>query len=1113
MIKINLIVVFLFVIKFSAAQEFNAKIISPKYDVHDGYIVGKNTGIYNNRPLYINNTTAFILAGDQPIARFAKDDCLYGTFMLAIIRDNKSKWLQNCDNVISYYRAGRMMWKVSDSSFPDLQITIEVLPLVKNIGMTLHIKCTGGKKGDKFLWTYGGAQVRKEQQLAWKLDLYGQPEVMLWGFVPDECKYNEVKLDNTSFSTVLSDSIASKEKYLKVSGSFDFKSETSIGDASEWENPISFAASIPNRRPIVKGEVDIENDKDYYIAFQGFKMGMKNEIPSLNSPWKAFEEGIKRTNSFTERLQINTPDKYLDAVAESSVAATDGVWIPPVFVHSGMQWKNPYPGWRTIFGATMYGWHDRVMEQAKYYIGYQIKESDKKIPKADPKLLLTGQDADSRFYGAGRINKDQAFYNMQTQFFDQILEDWRWTADLKLENVLRNALELHLKWIKDCFDPDADGVYESYINTWPTDSQWYNGGGTAEETSYAYRGHRAARDMARRAGDKASETYHAEMLEKIKKGFFEKLWIQDMGHSGAYREQGGYQRLHKDPWLYSIFLPIDAGLTSQFQAIESVYYSEWALQNDIMPAGGRKVWTSNWIPSIWSVRELWPGDNYHLALSYFQAGLPNDGWDIMKGNYMHSAFNNHVPGDLASEQGGIDFGDCTPTFARALVAGMFGYQPDYPNQSVVFSPQFPTDWNHASIEIPDVKISFKRADQEYNYQVHLAHRANLTLNLPVSSGSIEEVLANGQSIKWIVLPSVGRSIVQIHLSGIKNAEVSIKTGKIVEYFPPTYINVSFPNKVILETKGAQIVECFDLQNILRDQKIENGILSADLAVTSGHHTIIVKSMLEKMPQWRVFRVKVLNPKEESRNDSRFVKVIPRDAIWKTIDIQSQLNADVRTIFQEKYLSPRPNTVSVRIGIDGYSPWTFPYWSNKPPDIKLDSVGKYLNDKNEIITTQNVPFKWYGVNRNIAFTSLWDNFPKATTFPIHQKGEAIYFLICGSTNVMQCNIANAVLRINYSDGTKDSLELIPPINYWNLSHIGALASVAGQSSVTDYSVKRDGFCLPKVLPERVQLGTDCRAMLLNLRLKKGIEVESISLATLSQEVVVGLMGATIMNPEP
>lgn len=78
------------------------------------------------------------------------------------------------------------------------------------------------------------------------------------------------------------------------------------------------------------------------------------------------------------------------------------------------------------------------------------------------------------------------------------------------------------------------------------------------------------------------------------------------------------------------------------------------------------------------MREMWPGDNYHLALSYFQAGLPNEGWEIMKGTFMHSAYNHTVPGNLGSDQGGIDFGDCVHTFARSLVSGLFGYNPNYP---------------------------------------------------------------------------------------------------------------------------------------------------------------------------------------------------------------------------------------------------------------------------------------------------------------------------------------------------------------------------------------------------------------------------------------------------
>jgi hypothetical protein len=112
--------------------------------------------------------------------------------------------------------------------------------------------------------------------------------------------------------------------------------------------------------------------------------------------------------------------------------------------------------------------------------------------------------------------------------------------------------------------------------------------------------------------------------------------------------------------------------------------------------------------------------------------------------------------------------------------------------------------------------------------------------------------------------------------------------------------------------------------------------------------------------------------------------------------------------------------------------------------------------------------------------------------------------------MQCQIANAVIRLNYAGGETDSLELIPPVNYWNLSTISSNATAPGQGSRNDYTAEADQFCMPEKLPETVQLGKDCRAMLLNLKMREDVELESITLETLSQEVVVGLIGATILE---
>lgn len=1081
------------------------------YVVKNGAIVGENTGRYNNRPLYVNNTNAFILTGDQPLIRLVKDQFLFGTFMIAIERNGKLKWLTDCDHITSLYRPGRMSWEIGDAELNGIKIFLDVLPMAQTTGMAVCLKTEGMKPDDQVIWTFGGAKWFKNQNLSWKFDVMGQPDLLSWEFTPEDCKGNIVEF-REGFQISLPDEKEVGKRLFTVEGNCSMVTEAFMAEAAHWNNSEGLGKSAQADLPILAGNISPENNKPVYWAFEAFKTSEIAQSSKVINPETAFTEGKKRTDSFEERLKISTPDPYLDAIARASVAAIDGTWYPPVFVHGTMQWNSRFPGWRTIFGGTMYGWHDRVKAEAAFYCGFQVKTSDKTEAKADPASLLTEQHADSRFYGVGRINKDQKFYDMQTQFFDQMVEEYRWTADPELIKFFREALELHLIWIRDCFDPDGDGIYESYINTWPTDSQWYNGGGCAEETSYAYRGHLAARDMARNAGDKEAEEYHNRMLEKIKKGFYSKLWIHSKGYAGSYREQGGHERLHTDPWLYSIFLPVDAGLITPDQAVESVYYSEWALQNDRMPYGGRQVWTSNWIPGIWSVRELWPGDNYHLALSYFLAGLSDDGYDIFRGTFLRTAYNHISPGNLGGVQGGLDFGDCIHPFARTLVSGLFGYLPDYPNKKVKIAPQFPSAWDSASIEVPDVKIAFARNRESVNFTIKLAKSADMELLLPVQTSEIKNVMLNGKKVQWKLIAGIGNSLVQIFLNSSTNAEVVIETGSALPYYGPETFAVIVGDELKISATDARIIRIKDPQGILDAEKIEKGKLSAKITGKKGFHTVFADVKTGKTYQLRVFRIQISDPAGDAREADRYVEKIPSDATFDHINISGNLNADITAIYKQQYLSPRPNTVSVRLGTDGYSPWTFWHWKSLPPEIKTDNVKAMLDRANRLVTPQGVSFAWNLGEKNVAFTSMWDNYPDKLDFPVNKSGDAIWFLVSGSTNVMQCQIANAVIRLHYEDGQTDSLELVPPVNYWNLSTIDSHATAPGQGSRTDYTAEVDRFCLPAKLPGTVQLGENCRAMLLNLKMRKGVVLKSVTLEALSQEVVVGLIGISVMkNP--
>lgn len=111
-----------------------------------------------------------------------------------------------------------------------------------------------------------------------------------------------------------------------------------------------------------------------------------------------------------------------------------------------------------------------------------------------------------------------------------------------------------------------------------------------------------------------------------------------------------------------------------------------------------------------------------------------------------------------------------------------------------------------------------------------------------------------------------------------------------------------------------------------------------------------------------------------------------------------------------------------------------------------------------------------------------------------------------------DIAHAVLRLHHTDSVEETLELIPPYDYWNLSPIRGIRARA-QFGGSYYTEDTEAFTVPKPWPMIVELGSNRRAILLNRRLQTGVVLQRVTLEALSQESIIGLMGVSIMNPSP
>jgi len=186
------------------------------------------------------------------------------------------------------------------------------------------------------------------------------------------------------------------------------------------------------------------------------------------------------------------------------------------------------------------------------------------------------------------------------------------------------------------------------------------------------------------------------------------------------------------------------------------------------------------------------------------------------------------------------------------------------------------------------------------------------------------------------------------------------------------------------------------------------------------------------PPATIFKVTIPADPAAEPDLGRSFAAPPAGAEWATVSLADQLNGDIRTLFQQKYLSPRPNTASLRLATDGFSTWQEVLGSGpKVPIIDLSHLSALLGGGTRLQTPSGAPFAWAAGASNIALTSMWDNWPRELTVPVGRRAEGAWLLVCGFTNPMQGRIANAELRFHYDDGAVEKVELVPPFNFWSL----------------------------------------------------------------------------------
>ncbi len=613
------------------------------------------------------------------------------------------------------------------------------------------------------------------------------------------------------------------------------------------------------------------------------------------------------------------------------------------------------------------------------------------------------------------------------------------------------------------------------------------------------------------------------------------LWLPDRGWFAEYRDYLGMQLPHPSAALWTVYHTIDSEIPTSLEAWQMTRYLD--TQMPWIPVRGPGVPTdeayamlptSTWMPYLWSINNVCMNENNATALAYFQAGRGQEGTRLLKSGILASMFMGISPGnvgtmnylDVYRRESQRDFGDASGTLSRTLVEGLFGIHPDALAGELHIAPSLPGTWDHASIHHPDVAFSFKRTGNTDNVSIesHYPKPQSLLLELPAHTDTISSLTINGQPAKWTQPDdAVGTPRVIIRApAGAKWDIIITWTGSSIIAAPPL-IQAATGETIFVKIPTGTPNLSKDL--VVDPQKAvgQFGTFSpgqfSSTAATVGKHTFFI-NVKQGAFTW-------LMPIDLNTSPTPSPVTPPFDwskpdlaAKYETIDLTQFFNDRVTQIFKHEYRTPRSPFVSLAIPKQGIGAWA----GEVNATATIDDTGlrnAAAKGGGKILMPGGVPFATPGpgTDNNIVFTSQFDNFPKEVKVPLSGKARRILLLMAGSTNPMQSRFDNGEVIATYADGTTARLALSNPTNWWPIEQ--------------DYFIDDYQFRRPEAIPPRINLRTGEVRLLnpetfkgkggtvqggaataLELPLDSQKELQSLTVRTLANEVVVGLMSVTL-----
>jgi len=345
----------------------------------------------------------------------------------------------------------------------------------------------------------------------------------------------------------------------------------------------------------------------------------------------------------------------------------------------------------------------------------------------------------------------------------------------------------------------------------------------------------------------------------------------------------------------------------------------------------REVKTSNWRPVIVCSQECSPGEQMDTARAYYQLGLGDRAFPLIKG-VLRCMVNLTTVGGLVIRDrigekpsrswsnGDIDHCDTLGPSLQCIAEGLFGVRPHMGQRLVEIQPGFPSAWDHARIELRDIAYSFRRQGSTDTFSVTTSRPTVKSLRLALR-GDGAAVKIDGRPVAMPrLVPGICHPFLEVESAEGAAAEFSVTHGAeplpALAHAPVAARGQAFD----VACRGGTMVELKDPQEIFAGAKIEGGRFSATVVGSLGHHTAFLRVKGRAVEFWLPVDIEVRQAMEvvdvKLSGDARALSFAVRNNAGEAKDLLGTVRCAGKTLPVSARIAPGGTSPTFSLPLEG-----------------------------------------------------------------------------------------------------------------------------------------------------------------------------------------------------